>query len=84
VTSLAASVIIMGFSPMAFALGLETVDISSLIPTSDGKIAEQIKATQKADDERFSNSPTLKALLEKSQQNKAKNKKDITDKYCYR
>ncbi|GAX76657.1 hypothetical protein CEUSTIGMA_g4103.t1 [Chlamydomonas eustigma] len=69
---------------MAHALGLESVDISSLIPTSDGKIAEQIKATQKSDDDRFSNSPTLKSLLEKSQQNKAKNKKDITDKYCYR
>ncbi|XVE85783.1 hypothetical protein DITRI_Ditri17bG0118800 [Diplodiscus trichospermus] len=35
-------------------------------------------------DERFKSSPLLKQLLEKSKQNKEKNKQEIQDKYCIR
>ncbi|XP_006348715.1 uncharacterized protein [Solanum tuberosum] len=35
-------------------------------------------------DEKFKESPLLKQLLEKSKQNKEKNKKSIEDKYCLR
>ncbi|XVF85857.1 hypothetical protein PTKIN_Ptkin17bG0151500 [Pterospermum kingtungense] len=35
-------------------------------------------------DERFKSSPLLKKLLEKSKQNKEKNKQEIQDKYCIR
>ncbi|OMO71903.1 hypothetical protein COLO4_27931 [Corchorus olitorius] len=35
-------------------------------------------------DERFKSSPILKQLLERSKQNKEKNKQEIQDKYCIR
>ncbi|WIA37150.1 hypothetical protein OEZ86_014111 [Tetradesmus obliquus] len=50
--------------------------------------AQDFTAGQKkkldAADDKFLQSDTLKKLLEKSEANKAQNKKDILNKYCYR
>lgn len=42
------------------------------------------KAKLKAAEDTFKSSDTLKALLQKSEANKAKNKREIANKYCYR
>ncbi|KXZ54402.1 hypothetical protein GPECTOR_5g58 [Gonium pectorale] len=48
------------------------------------KYADEQRQKLAQADEAFENSSTLKELLARSEANKAKNKKDIQNKYCYR
>lgn len=84
---LAASLLLGSAAPRVQAAGLESYE---LLPSSidTPQVFRDMKAkTEKnlsAVEDNFEQSPTLKALLAKSEANKAKNKKAIADKYCYR
>lgn len=67
----------------ALARGLESVDLPSLpVPAVDGAAPQ--RATLAAADDAFEASPLLKELRERSDANRAKNRKAIENKYCYR
>ncbi|KAG2422864.1 hypothetical protein HXX76_015696 [Chlamydomonas incerta] len=84
----AASVLLLGsFNSPASAVGIESVEI--LPQTFDKPAALSGYADAQKDklaqaDEAFEKSDTLKALLARSEENRAKNRKEIQNKYCYR
>lgn len=80
-----ASLSMLLFVPPAMAIGLESIDFPALeAPSAPNASAQaQIDKLDAADDV-FNNSSTLKDLLAKSETNKAKNRKAVADKYCYR
>ncbi|GLC45669.1 hypothetical protein PLESTB_001318400 [Pleodorina starrii] len=85
--AVAASALLLGSQQAVNAVGIESVDLlpSSLEkPAALSKYADEQKQKLADADEAFQNSDTLKALLERSEANKAKNRKDIQNKYCYR
>ncbi|KAF8065764.1 hypothetical protein HT031_002824 [Scenedesmus sp. PABB004] len=65
------------FGPTCLKAGREAIE--ALKGVNDAQ-----KAKLSAAEDAFSTSPTLKALLERSEANRAKNKKAIENKYCYR
>lgn len=82
----AASIAVLLTSSPALATGLESMDIVRAPPVPEifkQNVAAQ-KQAQREDEDRFSQSDTLKQLLEKSKQNKEANKRSIANKYCYR
>lgn len=71
----------------ATAAGIESFDLLPErieTPSAFAGMAQEQKSKLDAADEAFQNSSTLKELLARSEANKAKNKKDIQNKYCYR
>ncbi|GFR46785.1 hypothetical protein Agub_g8416 [Astrephomene gubernaculifera] len=73
---------------VSYAAGIESVELSPASflskPAGPTRAAEQQREKLAQADEAFQNSSTLKELLAKSEANKAKNRKDIQNKYCYR
>jgi len=73
----------------SLADGLESVDLltslQSIVPSEGFKAGARAETSKLgAVEDNFQKSDTLKRLLEQSEANKAKNKKEILDKYCYR
>eukprot|EP00798_Chlamydomonas_sp_ICE-L_P032789 gene32789-33855_t len=74
------------FTPFtAAAVGLESIELPGL-PTGEMHVQSMKDQAAKnaAEDEAFKNSGTMKRLMEQSEANRAKNKKDVENKYCYR
>ncbi|KAG2489707.1 hypothetical protein HYH03_011814 [Edaphochlamys debaryana] len=79
--------LLLGASPAALAVGLESVDLVPSSLEASPEVAEGKDVIRKklaAEDEAFLQSNTLKELLKKSEANKEKNKRDIQNKYCFR
>ncbi|KAG2452880.1 hypothetical protein HYH02_002224 [Chlamydomonas schloesseri] len=84
----ASAVLLFGsFTPAVSAIGIESVDILPQTfekPAELSGYADQQKQKLAQADEAFEKSDTLKALLARSEENRAKNRKEIQNKYCYR
>lgn len=82
---MAATLVVLGTPSASLAIGIESVDLPSVAPPSGfSDISDAAKTKLGVADETFQKSDTLKELLARSEANKAKNKKNIQEKYCYR